>query len=423
MMSKRSDLLAQLRAWLRGEARRSDEARLEEGARTDEFLSDALSGYRAHPEHDHVAANERLRQRLRERTSRQRRIIPLWTRYAAGLALLIVAAGLFYWVNQSPDQNLAQERSVEPREQPTDTQRNETPDQVDDPAPTTTDEATEGGKDAEAPPGETPAQPRQETPPPPPPVAPPEEEAMTELDEDAGGDEMIESEELVREEMARDSRDLATQRKEQAEAAEAVPQEPIQRTEDQPSPPLADYSARSLERMPSDSLRSFRFVNPEGQPVAGAQLQLRTTRETLGQSNQQGFVQTTYQETPLQVQRQGYIPINLPPRTDTSALVVLYPVQANTFKDTRSRLRTDTTSVPIEAYPAVGRDSLTRYVQDRLPYPRRLLRVYFTVDTDGQLSNPEPGDDFSLRLFQILQEGPVWVVPVGVDSVRTSFRY
>jgi hypothetical protein len=417
-MNNRSDLLAQIRAWLRGDTRRSDEARLEERARTDEFLRDALSGYRAHPEHDHVAANERLRQRLWERTSRERRVIPLWTRYAAGLALLIVAAGLFYWVNQTPQQNLAQERADDAREQPADAPRDETTNEDIEPAPATTDEAMEREEEEVLPPVETPAQVRQE----PVPVAPPEEEAIAELEEVAG-DEMIESEEMVQEEIARDSRGLAVQKKEQARAIEAVPQEQIQRMEDRPPAPLADYSARSKVRMPSDSLRSFRFVDPNGQPVAGAQLQIRATREILGQSNQQGFVQTAYQETPLQVQRQGYIPINLPSRTDTSALVVLQPVQPTAFKETRSRLQADTTAFPLEAYPIVGIDSLTRYVQDRLPYPRRLLRVYFTVDTDGQLSNPEPSDDFSLRLFQILQEGPVWVVPVGTDNVRTSFRY
>lgn len=418
-MNNRSDLLAQLRAWLRGEARRSDEARLEERARTDEFLRDALSGYRAHPEHDHVAANERLRQRLRERTSRERRVIPLWTRYAAGVALLIVAAGLFYWVNQTPQQNLAQERADDAREQPADTPRDETTNEDNESAPATTDEAMEREEEEVPPPAETPAQARQEPVPPPPPVAPPEEEAIAESDEVAG-DEMIESEEMVQEEIARDSRGLAVQKKEQARAIEAVPQEPIQRMDDS-SP--ADYSVRSLLQPLTDSLRSFRFVDPSGQPVAGAQLQIRATREILGQSNQRGFVQTAYQEMPLQVQRQGYIPINIPPRTDTSALVVLQPVQPTAFKETRSRLQADTTAFPLEAYPIVGIDSLTRYVQDRMPYPRRLLRVYFTVDTEGLLSNPEPSDDFSLRLFQILQEGPVWVVPVGVDSVRTSFRY
>lgn len=422
-MNKRSDLLAQIRAWLRGEARRSDEARLEERARTDEFLRDALSGYRAHPEHDHVATNERLRKRLHERTNRQRRVIPLWTRYAAGLALLIVAAGLFYWVDQAPDQNLAEERSDEPREEPLDNSPDEEMANNTTPRPLTLDEAEE---EKDQPGVDPPPQPQEEpaAPPPPPPVAPPEEqEAIAKLEEVAEEEVAVESAEEIQEEITRSTRGLAARKQEQAGVVEAVPREQIQRMEDRPPAPLADYSARSMVRMASDSLRSFRFVNPKGQPVAGAQLQIRATRETLGQSNQQGFVQTAHQETPLQVQRQGYIPINIPPRTDTSALVVLYPVQANAFKNTRSRLRPDTTSVPMEAYPAVGRDSLTRYVQDRLPYPRRLLRVYFTVDTDGQLSNPEPSDDFSLRLFQILQEGPVWVVPVGVDSVRTSFRY
>ncbi len=419
-MSKRSDLLAQLRAWLRGETRRSDEARLEERARTDEFLSDALSGYRAHPEHDHVAATERLRQRLRERTSRERRVIPLWTRYAAGLALLIVAAGLFYRVNQAPRQDLAQERAGESRQLPVDTPREETTNDEIVPAPATADEPTEREEAEEAPPVETPAQPRQEPPPP----APPEKEAIAELDEVAEEEITMESEEeALREEITGTSRGLATQKKEQAGAIQADSQEQIQSAEDRVPAPLADYSARSMVHVPPDSLRSFRFVDPSGQPIPGAQLQIRSTRETLGQSNQQGFVQTIYQETPLQVQRQGYIPINIPPRTDTSALVVLYPVRPTVLKDTRSRLQPDTVSVPMEAYPMVGIDSLTRYVQDRMPYPRRLLRVYFTVDTEGQLSNPEPGDGFSLRLFQILQEGPVWVVPVGVDSVRTSFRY
>jgi len=412
-MSKRSDLLAQLRAWLRGEARRSDEARLEERARTDEFLSDALSGYRDHPEHDHLAATERLRERLHERTSYQRRVIPLWTRYAAGLALLIVAAGLFYWVNPAPDQNLAEDRPSETRRESTDNtqEENETA-----PSPANADVAT---KEEESP-ADPPTQSRKEpSPPPPPPVEPLEEEAVAELQEVAEEEVTMESEE----DMIPDTRGLEIQKKEQTGAVEAAPQGRIQRMEDRPPAPLADYATRSMVQIPFDSLRSFRFVDPNGQPIAGAQLQIRSTRETLGQSNQSGFIQTAYQDTPLQVQRPGYIPINIPPRTDTSALVVLYPAQTDAFKSTRSKLLADSTSIPGEAYPIVGTDSLTRFVQERMPYPRRLLRVYFTVDADGQLSNPEPNDDWSLRLFQILQEGPVWVVPVGVDEVRTSFRY
>lgn len=422
-MNKRSDLLAQVRAWLRGEARRSDEARLDQRARTDKFLSDALYGYRAHPGHDHVATTERLRERLRVRTNRNRRVVPLWARYAAGLALLIAAAGLFYWVNQAPDQKLAEERPGESQEESADTRLEERAIDETAPAPATADELAEK-EEKTPPPPETPARSRQEpAPPPTPPIDPPEEEAIAELEEVIEDDVTMESAEEIQEEITRSTRGLTTQNKKEAGATEAVPREQVRRMEDRPPAPLTDYSARSKVQIPFDSLRSFRFVDPEGQPVAGAQLQIRSTLETLGQSNQQGFVQTAYQETPLQVQRPGYIPINIPPGTDTSALVVLHPFQSNTFKDTRSMLRADTTPVPFEAYPIVGRDSLTRYVQDRLPYPRRLLRIYFTVDTQGQLSNPEPGDSFSLRLFQILKEGPVWVVPVGVDSVRTSFRY
>jgi len=423
-MKKRSDLLALFRAWLRGDARRSDEARLDERARTDEFLSDALSGYRDHPEHDHIAATERLRERLHQRTRPQRRMIPIWTRYAAGITLLIVAAGLFYWVNQAPQQNLAQDRPDESQTLSVDTPREEKMTDDDLPAPGIADEVTEGEEEATSP-AEPPASPKQEStpPPPPPPIAPPEENTISELDEVAEEEVTMESEEELREEITRNSRGLAARKKEQAGRIEVIPQEQVQRMEDLPPPAPADYSARAMIRIPMDSVRSFRFVDPSGQPVEGAQLQIRSTQETLGQSNQQGFVQTAYQETPLQVQRQGYVPINIPPRTDTSALVVLYPVQSAVLKDTRSRLQPDTLSVPMEAYPAVGIDSLTRYVQQRMPYPRRLLQVYFTVDVEGQLSNPEPADNFSLRLFRILQEGPVWVVPVGVDTVRTSFRY
>ncbi|MCB0653570.1 MAG: hypothetical protein KDC85_19995 [Saprospiraceae bacterium] len=98
---------------MRGDARKKDEQLLEKAAVSDPFLADAMEGYRQFPEGDHEAALARLKDKLLHRSGNRKGGFVLW-RIAAAVALLLLAGGVFWMVNDNfgwKDSNMAYEPS------------------------------------------------------------------------------------------------------------------------------------------------------------------------------------------------------------------------------------------------------------------------------------------------------------------------
>ncbi len=83
--------LESLHRWLTGEARLEDERKLENLAKEDSFLAEALEGFRSLPQDDHAATITRLKANLRRKAQKQRGLYFYLLR-AAAVATLLVAA-------------------------------------------------------------------------------------------------------------------------------------------------------------------------------------------------------------------------------------------------------------------------------------------------------------------------------------------
>lgn len=106
-----------LSRWLRGETGWKEESRLDNQAHEDEFLTEALEGYRRFPGADHAGNLDRLRDRLQQE---KRRPLIFVYRAAAAIAVLVVAGGIFWMFNRQENElgGLAQtEKMAEPIEE------------------------------------------------------------------------------------------------------------------------------------------------------------------------------------------------------------------------------------------------------------------------------------------------------------------
>lgn len=88
---KKNRSLTPLRRWLTGDVTRHDERALDASAQSDPFLADAIEGYRVMPAADHAADVTRLKARLRQRSQGNRGAGFYLLRIAAAGAVLVAA--------------------------------------------------------------------------------------------------------------------------------------------------------------------------------------------------------------------------------------------------------------------------------------------------------------------------------------------
>ena len=107
-----------LKNWLTGNIDSKSERKLDESAKEDPFLADALEGYRSMPEADHAAAVDRLKARLNNEKKDKGAFI--WWRVAA--AIVILGVGITFWINQPKEdtQIATNEPTTIPAEKPPD---------------------------------------------------------------------------------------------------------------------------------------------------------------------------------------------------------------------------------------------------------------------------------------------------------------
>ncbi|MCF8248142.1 MAG: carboxypeptidase-like regulatory domain-containing protein [Saprospiraceae bacterium] len=99
--------LKPLLKWLIGDANRHDEQALDASAQDDPFLADAIEGYRSMPEADHAADVTRLKARLRKKSERRRGAGFYLLRIAAVGAVLVAARVVLQQVQSSENAAMA----------------------------------------------------------------------------------------------------------------------------------------------------------------------------------------------------------------------------------------------------------------------------------------------------------------------------
>ena len=356
-MSENNNIVTQLRQWLRGNARRSEEAKLDRAAQSDDFLRDAMDGYRAFPASDHADRTDALRQRIRNRAARDRniRVLP-WMRVAAGVFVVLLAVGGFYYLNQPSTPTLAERETVDGERE------------IDGPR------SSGSRTDVEA----------QD-------VAPPQNEETQNLASQQDGGRTTEG-----------------------------PRSSGSRT---------DAEAQDIAPQPATPVRSGRIVDTAGRPVPGVELRTPDRSEVIALSDAQGRITIDTAVQRLIVKRTGFQPVQWPVERSAAPYLQLQPSEeaAPASYSLKSRVRSaQEAPVPV-AYPSVGYDSLRQWLQERSAVPRRRLPFSFTVHQDGRLSNVVPAGpedaDYATEIFSLLQQGPVWVLPPGVDSIRVSFQF
>ncbi|MEO0340365.1 MAG: hypothetical protein AAF242_14290 [Bacteroidota bacterium] len=86
-----------LRKWILGTIGAKEEAELDQHSKDEPFLADAMEGYRSTPTHDHQQTLDRLRNRLHHKTeAKKNRIIPLPIRSIAAIGLLLLGLTLIW---------------------------------------------------------------------------------------------------------------------------------------------------------------------------------------------------------------------------------------------------------------------------------------------------------------------------------------
>ena len=106
-MKKDQTFIQSLKGWLSGDAGLKQERELQQLAQDDPFMADALEGYQAVPEDDHLHKLQQLRNRLAGKEEKKKGF-PIWLRVAAGGAILVVALFALRWVNDGSRTQIGQ---------------------------------------------------------------------------------------------------------------------------------------------------------------------------------------------------------------------------------------------------------------------------------------------------------------------------
>lgn len=111
MNDRDEHIVNSLRRWIQGDIDQKEENRLDRQAREDDFLGEALDGYRRFPGSKHQERLERMREQLQSHTGKRKKrgalILGLPYRIAAAAAI-VLAVGVFWWLNPTSSTDLAQ---------------------------------------------------------------------------------------------------------------------------------------------------------------------------------------------------------------------------------------------------------------------------------------------------------------------------
>jgi len=112
-------MIHKFKKWLSGDITWEEEKELRKEAANDSMLADAVEGYENFPESDHIEKIHHLNKRIRQQAASQTSRTPFPLRAIAASLVILVAAGLFWMVNQnvlqSSSENIAYQAPTETR--------------------------------------------------------------------------------------------------------------------------------------------------------------------------------------------------------------------------------------------------------------------------------------------------------------------
>jgi hypothetical protein len=388
---KSSAYLKWLKKWIDGSLTAREEQQLEQAARKDGFLRDALEGLRSQPGEEHELRLSRLRKKIQpsEKERPKGMIIPLALRRIAATALLVLALGSIWWLNRPATEQVSMTDPAE-IERPVETE-------------------------AEAIPKEE----IQEAPPKPPTIETPQIAEKKQAPSTTSTPEPS----------------TPTQTPQNYHFEEAT----IEQTEEAPPPAVADRPPRQVlprtsptipqaeEAFPLESIR-VRIIDPTGQPVAGAII-LNQRGEQAAISDAAGNFKREPQyrlNNALSVRHSNYADTTLEISSPPAEQVVLTMRREAATMAKRSRREVDRQQpLPVGGFDYFRRDSEAYQAffagRQVAAYP---TTVAFTVYPLGRIGDFEVlstvSDAQANRVVAYLQQGPKWVLPGGLDSLRTQ---
>jgi cytoskeletal protein RodZ len=432
-------LLTPLLRWLIGDATRHDERALDAAAKSDPFLADAIEGYRTAPEADHAADVTRLKARLRKRAEQERGAGFYLMRIAAVGAVLVAAWVVMQQFVFSDKMGVADATQME--QMPTETAPATAADSAqfaiaEQEKPETTaasetaiaqQKALNKGTDAAPPQANAPV----------PTVAPASDEANKQADY-AVADQAAapQNEAAAAEKEVRQSRQAAAASAKE-EAAKAPPKNADDKDKaDYLSKKKSSASAKPAPAVPTGRTITGRVTDDNGNPLIGASVQatgsgigiitdvdgnysltMPTGAETLV------FSYTGYVQLQIGLGKSDKLNVQLANNDmELSEVVVITYGQSDDEEE----------DPVVSPRPVDGFKQFRQYVADNLrhpeankqPRPRQVVRVRFTIEGDGSLSNllpkgnaPQAYKDEAVRL---LREGPRWKSTVGTTA---SYRF
>ncbi len=434
-----NSLLTPLLRWLTGDATRHDERALDASAQSDPFLADAIEGYRTAPEADHVADVTRLKARLRKRAEQERGAGFYLMRIAAVGAVLVVAwvvVQQFVFSDKTAVADAAQMEQMPTEAAPATSSdsaqfaiaEQEMPETAAAPtAPIAQQKTLNKGTDAAPPQANVPS----------PTVAPANDEANKQADY-AVADQAAapQNEAVAAEKEARQSRQAAAASAKE-EAAKADPKNA--KGKDKPdflSKKKSSAPAKPAPAAPSGRTITGRVTDDSGNPLIGASVQ--ATGSDIGAiTNVDGSYSLTLStgtET-LVFSYTGYVQlqIGLGKSDRLNVQLANNDMELSEVVVTAYGQSDDEEEEPVVSpRPVDGFKQFRQYVADNLrhpeankqPRPRQVVRVRFTIEDDGSLSNllpkgnaPQAYKDEAVRL---LREGPRWKSTAGTTA---SYRF
>ncbi|MBK8562579.1 MAG: carboxypeptidase-like regulatory domain-containing protein [Saprospiraceae bacterium] len=444
---RNKSLLTPLLRWLNGDANRHDERVLDAAAQSDPFLADAIEGYRALPEANHAADLTRLKAGLRKRTQRQRGTGFYLLRAAAALAVVVVAWLVVQQFASGDKAAVADAVQMEPATatEATSAMADSIQPELAEQESTLLDGQPNASTAKEKPSRENskpiPSAPQANAP------APVIAEANKQLESDEADENALAQEELNKAELEAKMR-LETEVRRKAEAISQAKQEGAGKgnsgvNDKAKDVAVAPSSAPAKEEMAKASKKqryaarqiTGQVTDGNGSPLIGVSVVVSGTN-TGAVTNVDGTYSLTLPAgaTALEFSYTGYNPLRVTlggndkvnvelaeNEASLSEVVVVGYGQATDEQPPYESLRPVGGFKQFKQYVS---NSLRHPEADKHPRPKQVVRVRFTLQADGRLTDFNPKGDapqaYKDEAVRLLREGPRWE---GTAGTTASYRF